>query len=359
MNQFNGFQQRLLAWFDTNGRKHLPWQLQRSAYHVWLSEIMLQQTQVATVIPYFERFIKRFPTIEALASASDDEVMQHWAGLGYYARARNLHACAKLVCEHNEGVFPDRVELLEQLPGIGRSTAGAIVAQAYHRRAVILDGNVKRVLCRYRMIAGWPGKVAVQKSLWALADRLTPAQRVADYTQAIMDLGAMVCRRSRPLCEQCPLQDDCHAFRHGVMEQFPEKKVRAPIPTREAYVMLCYRPATRPLILLEKRPPSGIWGGLWSLPQCEPVQVPESVLGSKYGCGGKIVEEAEPVMHTFTHYRLHIRPLMIELDDERPAVAEPSINWCDAESYANYGMPRPIEKLIRRFFESQSSMSAQ
>jgi len=345
------FSRQLLTWFDSHGRKNLPWQQDRTAYRVWLSEVMLQQTQVATVIPYFERFIKHFPTLWDLAAAASDDVMRHWAGLGYYARARNLHACAKQVCDEYGGEFPETVELLEQLPGIGRSTAGAIVAQACQDRAVILDGNVKRVLTRYRMIAGWPGKAAVQRSLWALADSLTPMDRAADYTQAIMDLGATICRRTRPLCDQCPLQTDRQAAVQGVVAQFPEKKARSPLPTRETCVLLCYQTENPRQLLLEKRPPSGIWGGLWSLPQCEPVQVPEAVVEAKYGCKVMMIEEAEPVTHTFTHFHMRIRPLRIELAGAGGRVAEPSVSWCDADKASGYGMPRPIETLVSEFFE--------
>jgi A/G-specific adenine glycosylase len=236
---------------------------------------MLQQTQVATVIPYFERFTSCFPTVHDLGLAPYDEVMKLWAGLGYYARARNLHACARQVVEQHKGIFPESVESLQLLPGIGRSTAGAIVSQAYNQRAVILDGNVKRVLARYRMIEGWPGKASVQKELWALADSLTPANRAADYTQAMMDIGATICRRSKPACNRCPIQTDCYALAQGVTELFPEKKIRVPLREKEVHVLLCYSGCNTQQLLLEKRSPSGIWGGLWSLPQCEPAQVPE------------------------------------------------------------------------------------
>jgi len=352
MRQSSSFARQLLGWFDVHGRKNLPWQQDQSAYRVWLSEVMLQQTQVVTVIPYFERFVKHFPSVWDLASATSDEVMKHWAGLGYYARARNLHACARQVCQQYDGEFPESVELLQQLPGIGRSTAGAIVAQAFHHRAVILDGNVKRVLTRYRTISGWPGKVAVQRSLWALADSFTPTERAADYTQAIMDLGATVCRRSRPLCDQCPLRTDCYAAAQGVVEQFPEKKQRSSLPVRETCVLMCYQAEKPQHIMLEKRPPTGIWGGLWSLPQCEPVQVPEDVITLKYGYQVRAIEEAEPVMHTFTHFHMRIRPLRIQLDSTASTVAESSVSWCDAVKANAYGMPSPIEALVSQFFET-------
>ena len=345
------FSQQLLAWFDEHGRKDLPWQKNRTAYRVWLSEVMLQQTQVATVVPYFERFVTRFPTVQQLASASSDEVMKRWAGLGYYARARNLHACAKQVTQQHNGLFPKSVEQLQQLPGIGRSTAGAIVAQAFEHRAVILDGNVKRVLCRYRMVKGWPGQAAVQKTLWALADSLTPAGRHADYAQAIMDLGATVCRRSRPDCDRCPVRSDCRALAQAVVAQFPEKKVRTALPTKEVYVLMCYQAAGSPGLLIEQRPPSGIWGGLWSLPQCEVDQAPAEVIATQYGYAPEVLAEAETVMHRFTHFHLRIRPLMVRLGaGRRDAVAEQTVRWCDAEQMRQYGMPAPIEKLIAGYF---------
>ena len=346
------FSQRLLAWFDVHGRKHLPWQEDRTAYRVWLSEIMLQQTQVTTVIPYFQRFLQHFPTIRDLAEASDDEVMRLWAGLGYYARARNLHACARQISKQYDGEFPASVDELQQLPGIGRSTAGAIVAQAYGRRAVILDGNVKRVLARYRMIAGWPGKTAVQKVLWSLADELTPADRAADYTQAIMDLGATICRRKRPECGICPVREDCRAAASGVVEQYPERKQRQPLPIRDTCVLLCYERTQTPRLLVEKRPPSGIWGGLWSLPQCDPVQEPADLIASKYRLGVRSIEEGDPVMHTFTHFQLRMRPLWVQLDGISFGVADSSVSWCDADSATSLGMPRPIATLVKDFFVS-------
>ena len=352
MSRSNLFARQLLEWFDRHGRKNLPWQDNRSAYRVWLSEVMLQQTQVSTVIPYFERFVTRFPTVSALAAAASDEVMKHWAGLGYYARARNLHACARQVCQQYGGEFPQDVELLQQLPGIGRSTAGAIVAQAYQRRAVILDGNVKRVLTRYRMVAGWPGKAAVQRQLWTLADSLTPQDRIADYTQAIMDLGATICRRSKPLCDQCPLLADCYAVQQDAVAQFPEKKQRVPLPTREVRVLLCYQADKPQQILLEKRPPSGIWGGLWSLPQCEPVQIPEDVIAAQYGYKVRVIKEDEPVIHSLTHLHMCIRPLRVELGNATIGVAESSVNWCDADKVSGYGMPKPIETLVSQFFKT-------
>jgi A/G-specific adenine glycosylase len=345
------FSMQLLSWYERNGRKQLPWQHNRTAYRVWLSEIMLQQTQVATVIPYFERFIARFPGVHDLAKATHDEVMKYWSGLGYYARARNLHACAKQVSLDYDGVFPETVEQLQQLPGIGRSTAGAIVAQACNKRAVILDGNVKRVLTRYRMVPGWTGQAAVQKRLWRLAEELTPEQRPADYTQAIMDLGSMVCRRANPLCGECPVSVDCEAYKQGMTGQYPQRKVRAQIPEKEAYMLLCYPSDIPCRILLEKRPPTGIWGGLWSLPQCEPAQEPLEFIEAQYGYQAEKIEEAGAIMHRFTHFQLCIRPLRIQVTTTDTQIRNSSIHWCDQDNISEYGMPKPVNRLVADFFE--------
>jgi A/G-specific adenine glycosylase len=346
------FAKRLLSWFDQHGRKNLPWHLDPTPYRVWVSEVMLQQTQVTTVVPYFERFMARFPNVHELAAASDDEVMKHWAGLGYYARARNLHACAKQVSQEHAGSFPDTIEALQALPGIGRSTAGAILAQALGKRAVILDGNVKRVLARYRMISGWTGTVAVQKELWKLAEELTPDARLADYTQAIMDLGSMVCRRSNPGCDDCPVRSGCHARQAGLSDQYPGKKPRKPLPEREIYLMVCY-PLDEPhRILLEKRPSSGIWGGLWSLPQCEPVHVPSDIITAEYGHKVISIEETGGILHRFTHFQLRIRPLWVQLQPHETGVRDSSLQWCDRGRVGDYGMPKPVRQLVKHFFDS-------
>ncbi len=346
------FAKRLLSWFDQHGRKNLPWQLDRTPYRVWISEVMLQQTQVATVLPYFERFMARFPAVHELAAASSDEVMKHWAGLGYYARARNLHACAKQVSQEYAGIFPGTVEALQALPGIGRSTAGAIVAQALGKRAIILDGNVKRVLARYRMIPGWTGTTAVQKELWQLAEELTPDFRLADYTQAIMDLGSMVCRRKNPGCKDCPVRLGCQAYQAGLTDQYPEKKPRKPVPEREIYLLVCY-PFDEPhRVLIEKRPPSGIWGGLWSLPECEPLHVPSDIITAQYGHKVVSIKETDGILHRFTHFQLRIRPLWVQLQPHETGVRELSLQWCDRSRLSEYGMPKPVRQLVKHFFDS-------
>ena len=259
------FATSLLAWFDQHGRRDLPWQRAINPYRVWVSEIMLQQTQVATVIPYFERFTGRFPTLAELASADLDEVLHHWTGLGYYARGRNLHKAARVVVADHQGELPRCVEVLQSLPGIGRSTAGAIAAIAYGIRAPILDGNVKRVLTRFHAVAGYPGVPAVARTLWQLADQHTPARRVADYTQAIMDLGATVCVRNGPSCHRCPIQTGCEALEAGVVDAYPGKKPRKNKPVRAARLFVLHD--GRGGCLLEQRPENGIWGGLWTPPE--------------------------------------------------------------------------------------------
>ncbi|MGB5257277.1 MAG: A/G-specific adenine glycosylase, partial [Woeseiaceae bacterium] len=260
------FSDRLLTWFDEHGRKDLPWQQRRDPYPIWISEIMLQQTQVQTVIPYFERFMQRFASIDALASADQDDVLHHWSGLGYYARARNLHRAARMIVSEHGGVFPDDIDAVTELPGIGRSTAGAILSLSRDQRHPILDGNVKRVLTRHAAIEGWPGKTAVLKALWALADRHTPDDRVAAYTQAIMDLGATLCTRSSPAGARCPVMGDCTAYAPDTVTLYPGRKPKKEKPLRTTTMLIA---RTEARVYLERRPEAGIWGGLWSLPELD------------------------------------------------------------------------------------------
>ena len=261
------FSDRLLAWFDDHGRKDLPWQHDITPYHVWLSEIMLQQTQVSTVIDYYNRFIKRYDNVQALAAADLDDVLALWTGLGYYARARNLYKATQIIVERHQGQLPSTIDELMALPGIGRSTAGAIMALGYHQRHAILDGNVKRVLTRYAAISGWPGKKDIEQKLWQLAEQLLPTHRVGSYIQAQMDLGATICTRSKPLCSQCPLITDCKAYLSGNPTQYPSSKPKKAIPQRQTYWLIVRTESG--LILLEQRPNKGIWGGLWSFPEFE------------------------------------------------------------------------------------------
>ena len=334
---------RLLRWFDRHGRKDLPWQHPRDAYRVWLSEVMLQQTQVATVIGYFERFVGALPTLRELADAEEDTVLALWSGLGYYRRARFLHRAAKLCVERHAGELPREFSALAALPGIGRSTAGAILAQAHELRFPILDGNVKRVLARYHGIHGHPGQSAVEKALWRHAEAHTPAARIADYTQAIMDLGATVCTRSSPRCDTCPLAGDCIARRDGLTAQLPGRKPGKTLPTR-ATVMLILRDRHH-RVLLERRGPQGVWSGLWSLPEASD---PDAAwrLAQQHAR----IDDAQaiaPFTHVFSHYRLQIEPLLFDHATARHAIADnPHSRWCSAEELTTLGLPAPVRSLL-------------
>lgn len=331
----------LLAWFDVHGRHDLPWQHPRSAYRVWVAEIMLQQTQVATVIGYFNVFMARFPDIHALAAADDDDVMAHWAGLGYYARARNLHAAARRIVAEYDGVMPDTVTALVQLPGIGRSTAGAIVAQAYGRWAPILDGNAKRVIARLAAVEATPGSAAYEKPLWELAERYTPTTRITDYTQAIMDLGATVCTRRRPQCDQCPLGAGCLAHRHGLQARIPAPRKRKRRPQREVVVVLAVDREGR--VLLEKRPPTGIWGGLWSLPEKPDDEPVLDFCRRALGIDVELGVGLTPVAHAFTHFELMIHPQQVQVIGTG-RIMDSSLAWYARSDMP--GLPAPILRVL-------------
>lgn len=346
------FATALLAWFDTHGRKHLPWQQQITPYRVWISEIMLQQTQVATVIPYYERFMQRFPDVRALASAPDDEVLHLWTGLGYYARARNLLRAARIIVAEHGGEFPDTIDAVQALPGIGRSTAGAILSISKSQRHPILDGNVKRVLTRCFGIHGFPGETAVERELWSVADACTPAQRVAHYTQAIMDLGATVCVRSRPLCVVCPMHEPCVARREGMQSVLPTPKPRKARPERTAYAAILRRPDGA--VLLERRPPTGIWGGLWTFPQFEEHDAALAWMEQHAGDGPLTTQALPPYSHSFTHFDLTLQPILVRDARERPAVADADrYCWYDARQPAKIGLAKPAVDLIRGLAEQQ------
>lgn len=338
----NEFQRRLLAWFDRYGRHDLPWQSPRSAYRVWVSEIMLQQTQVTTVIGYFDRFMVRFPTLASLAHAPQDEVLHLWTGLGYYARARNLHKAAQVALAEHGGELPTQsVDALMALPGIGRSTAGAIIAQSTGNRATILDGNVKRTLTRLHAVAGWPGKPAVERKLWALAEYYTPSARLADYTQAMMDFGATLCKRSKPDCALCPFNDVCVAYAQGEPQRFPESKPKKPLPTRETIMLMLRDEQGR--VWLEQRPPSGLWGGLWSLPQFER----QSELNDWLADHTVAPKQQAPLptfKHTFSHFRLMITPQPVSCD-RLSGVKEGGI-WYDVNHPPELGLAAPVKSLL-------------
>ena len=340
------FSERVLGWFDEHGRKDLPWQQQTTPYRVWVSEIMLQQTQVATVIPYYERFMQRFPDLPSLAAASQDEVLHHWSGLGYYARARNLQEAARQVMAHHAGRFPRDLESAMALPGIGRSTAGAILSLACGQRQTILDGNVKRVLARHQGIAGWPGQSAVLRRLWALAEQLTPRERCADYNQVMMDLGATLCRRGNPACGECPLADDCVARSEERQAELPGRKPRKKLPVRHTHMLLLQHPDKG--VLLERRPPAGIWGGLWSLPEAAVGSALPDWCRERYGCDILRREDWPLLRHTFSHYHLDIQPVWLEVaENPVDAVLEPDSRvWYKAPSPDKRGLAAPVKWLL-------------
>ena len=341
---------RLLAWHERHGRKDLPWQRAPSPYRVWVSEIMLQQTQVGVVIPYFERFTARFPEVPSLAAAGLDEVLALWSGLGYYARARNLHTAARLIVHEHGGRFPQVIEQAQALPGIGRSTAGAILSLALGQRHPIVDGNVKRVLTRVFAIPGWPGRSAVLARLWDLADAATPAERVGQYNQAMMDLGATLCTRSRPACPRCPLADGCAAKALGQQGAYPTPNPPRERPTRSVYLLAVHNPAGE--VLLERRPPAGIWGGLWSLPECPVDQDPAGWCRERLGAEPRRVEKLPPRRHSFSHFHLDIQPLRIELGDLADRVSDGDcILWYRPDTAAPGGLPAPIERILHEIHE--------
>jgi A/G-specific adenine glycosylase len=347
----DNFARELLAWFDRHGRKDLPWQHPRTPYRVWLSEVMLQQTQVRTVIAYFERFVAALPTLQSLADAPPDRVLALWSGLGYYSRARNLHRAARICVEKHGGGLPRDFDALAALPGIGRSTAGAILAQAFGLRFPILDGNVRRVLARRHGIRGWPGEAAVQRALWTHADAHTPGERVADYTQAIMDLGATLCVRSRPLCGACPVERGCVARRDGLVAELPTPKPSRALPTRET-TMLIVRDADG-RVLLEQRPPAGIWAALWSLPETHDAATARDVLRERYGVRVESSSELAGFVHSFSHYHLHVTPLVVA-GTRMPRVADDAgRGWHSRDEWQALGLPAPVRKLLQTVFEDE------
>ena len=343
------FSARVIRWQRRHGRRDLPWQATRDPYRIWLSEVMLQQTQVAVVIPYYERFVARFPDVRALAAATEDDVLALWSGLGYYSRARNLHRAAREVATAHRGEFPRDFATLVSLPGIGRSTAGAIAAFASNERRAILDGNVKRVIARHAGIGGDPTKPSVIAELWEEAVRRLPRRGIAAYTQAMMDLGATVCVRRRPLCEACPAAADCVARLEKRIEELPGKRTRAERP-RKAIAMLVV--VSRGEVLLEKRPSSGIWGGLWSLPEADLGDDPKRALREASGLAATGVERLVPFEHGFTHFTLEIHPLRLAV--AKPSrLASPSMVWMPLSDLRGAALPAPVRKLLDQLLRLQ------
>lgn len=349
-----GFSSAVIAWQKQHGRHALPWQNTRDAYRVWLSEIMLQQTQVAAVIPYYQRFLLTFPTVESLAAAASPEVMAHWAGLGYYSRARNLHKCAQAIVAQHGGVFPADPLLLEQLPGIGRSTAAAIAAFSYGTRAAILDGNVKRVFARVFGVERYPGEKAVENELWLRAVALLPEHGVESYTQGLMDLGATLCTRNRPACERCPLAPRCIARATGRTAELPIRKPKKAVPEKHTTMLLIIDDDQ---ILLEQRPDKGIWGGLLSLPEMDAALQPgnadfDVALAQATAAFGvpQAVEKLPGFSHAFTHFKLHVTPYRITLARRLHIAAQGNHDWYPAEKMAAAALPAPVKKLLLAVF---------
>ena len=339
------FAARLLAWHKRHGRHDLPWQGTRDPYRIWVAEIMLQQTQVGAVIPYYSRFLQRFPDITTLAGAEQDEVLRLWSGLGYYSRARNLQRAAQLVAERHAGVFPRTLNEIEALPGIGRSTAAAIAAFAYGTRAAILDGNVKRVLARHFAIAGFPGERRVETRLWQLAEEQLPLRAIGRYTQAMMDLGATLCTRARPACGACPVAQSCRALALARVRDFPAPRPAKAVPTRATHMLLLLKDGE---VLLEKRPPSGIWGGLWSLPEIADSAGARAHCRSHYGCSIAAPQALAPLAHGFTHFKLMIQPLLCRVVKLTPAAREAGLVWLSLEEAHGAAIPVPVRKLLER-----------
>jgi A/G-specific adenine glycosylase len=339
------FAQRLLEWFDAHGRHDLPWQRERTPYSVWVSETMLQQTQVATVIPFYARFMQRFPTVDALAAAPLDDVLTRWAGLGYYARARNLWRAARVVVEKHGGELPTDFHALHALPGIGRSTAGAILSQAFGARWPILDGNVKRVLARYHAVGGWPGEPRVANELWGHAETHTPHERVAEYTQAIMDLGATLCARTRPACTVCPLMSDCAAARAGTQALYPAPRPKRERAQRRVAVLVVRDPEGR--VLLERRAARGIWGGLYSLPELPAEDSAREWCARRLGAVVVAETALATIEHAFTHFDLDLMPRLLELA-AAPSVVADSDDWfwCRPGTKLDVGVPAPVAVLL-------------
>lgn len=348
MTPLSGFTKQLLTWFDANGRKDLPWQTDKTPYRVWVSEIMLQQTQVAAVIGYYQRFMASFPTIERLAEAHEDEVLAHWAGLGYYARARNLHKTAKIIVNEQQSQFPSTLEEIMELPGIGRSTAGAILSISFADAHPILDGNVKRVLTRLHNIEGWPGQKRLEDQLWKLAEKYTPSQRCDDYTQAIMDLGATLCTRSKPGCQSCPFNNTCLSYEKDTVSQRPTPKPKKEKPIKELWILNI---ECEESTLFEKRPPTGIWGGLYSLPELSREFCFEEIehqIEKNFALSCTSIAEEEPFKHIFSHYTLLAYPVKIRSAKPGNVIADSAVEWLSKQELEGKGLPAPISAYLCR-----------
>lgn len=338
------FASALIEWQRAHGRHDLPWQDTRDPYAIWLSEIMLQQTQVATVIPYYQRFRARFPDIASLAQAPEDDVLSLWAGLGYYSRVRNLHRAAQLIMERHGGAFPRCRADIEALPGIGRSTAAAIAGFAFGARSAILDGNVKRVLTRHFDIEGYPGERAIEQRLWALAETLMPAHESEIYIQGLMDLGATLCTTRKPACERCPLQFSCAAYAQNRVGLLPTPKPKKTMPLKSTAMLVLLHGAD---VLLQKRPAIGIWGGLWSFPETDDATQSSLIAERVYGCTLASSERLGVLRHSFTHFHLDITPMLLRVTARASRAEQPGVLWMNIDDALNGALPTPAKKILR------------
>lgn len=343
------FAQTLITWQKQYGRHDLPWQHTRDPYAIWVSEIMLQQTQVSAVIGYYQRFMTRFPTIASLAQAEQEEVMQHWSGLGYYSRARNLHHAAQTIMREHQGQFPQDFSTIQTLKGIGRSTAAAIVAFAFNQSQTILDGNVKRVLARYHAIQGWPGLLAIEQQLWQLAEQHMPSEDIPTYIQSLMDFGATLCTRGKPKCDACPIKPQCQAYQQSLVAQLPTPKPRKPLPEKSVTMMVILKAGE---VLLEKRPNQGIWGGLWSLPEIASHEIATEAALSRYGLSCEALETLPTFQHAFTHYKLHISPQPLEVVGQKNG-ALINVVWINVEDAIDAAIPTPVRSILKSVAKQQ------
>ena len=342
------FAEKLIAWQQVHGRHDLPWQQTRDPYAVWVSEIMLQQTQVSAVIGYYDRFMQRFPTIASLAEAEQDEVMRYWSGLGYYSRARNLHHAAQTIMREHGGIFPTDFDTIQTLKGIGRSTAAAISVFAFNQRQTILDGNVKRVLARLHAVSGWPGLPEVEKKLWQIAEHLLPVQGLPSYVQGLMDFGATLCTRTKPRCVDCPMQTQCLSYQQQQVAQLPSPKPRKALPEKQVTMLMILDAGE---ILLERRPNQGIWGGLWSLPEISPTQIAVPYVQQTLGMETETLEVLPVLWHTFTHFKLEIIPQPLMLIGRRPSLP-PNMHWLGLTDAIAAALPAPVRTLIKTLKQS-------
>ncbi|MSP87050.1 MAG: A/G-specific adenine glycosylase [Methylotenera sp.] len=343
------FASRLITWQKIHGRHDLPWQNTADPYAIWVSEIMLQQTQVTAVIGYYSKFMQRFPDIATLANASQEDVLQHWSGLGYYSRARNLHHAAMHIIDSHHGLFPQDFDTIQTLPGIGRSTAAAIASFAFNQVQTILDGNVKRVLARHFLVEGWPSTTKVEKQLWQLAEQLLPKVDMVAYTQGLMDLGATICSRRKPKCSDCPLINTCAAYQQHRVDTLPTAKPRKAIPEKHTTMLILLHGDE---VMLEKRPPTGIWGGLWSFPETEAKLDFDAVVLNQFDITALASKPLPALTHTFTHFKLHIQPQPLHVLKRPPNSCEPRLMWLNVEDAIGAAIATPIRKILQSLLKT-------